>query len=244
VKYVIKVLLVQAVLIFSLAFYPLLLHAQDTSDDEAVKILQFALEKQYYKTMQADVVTELKAGEKKVIQEYRYVVKRPDKIKMQITKPYLQTTILSEGIITMKMMDGKIVKKSLSEIPGAANISMEQTVNTKSLEEEYIISKDKEYVENGMTYDDIKFKAKSNKTVPDNMMKIEKKTGKIVETKIFDKTGNIVSDTINEKIENINGINVPTIINNMVGKSIVRVIYNNLKIDEEINDYEFKLEQR
>lgn len=238
-KYIIRVLLVQAVLIFSLAFYPLLLHAQDT---EAEQILQLALEKQDYQTMQADVVTEMgiKTSSKKMTQEYHYLVKKPDKIKMQMTKPYLQTIVLSEGIMTMKMMDGTISKKSILDLAGAANIETQKATNIKEMEDKYNISKSGEYTENGAAYMEIKLKSKNSDILPDNAMKIEKGTGKIVEVKMFDKTGNVMSDSVNKTVENIGGINVPVEINNTTGISVVNILYKNVKINEKISDDEFE----
>ena len=215
--------------------------------DEAEDILTLALEKQNYQTLQADVTVEttMEGSNQKMIQEYKYIVKKPDKVKMDISKPFKQTMVMSEGVVSIKMPDGKVIRQKQSELPGVADMNLQQLQTIEGMKAKYQIARIKEYGKDGKTYVEIKLAPKSKGLLPGMIMVIEKSTGKIVENKVIDNSENIISETLYEKIINVNNIYVPveikTILKFNQKEYLTKIKYINTKINTEITGSFFKL---
>jgi len=235
--------------IFSILFlivFPFITYA-----DEAEEILAFALEKQNYQTLQAEVIVEttMEGSPQKMVQEYKYIVKKPDKVKMEITKPFKQTMAMSDGVMSMKMADGKITRQKTNEIPGMGNMNLQSMQTIEGMKEKYVIAKKKEYNKNGKGYVDIELKPKEKGILPQMIMVIEKGTGKVTGSKVLDEKGDVIMESENERIEEIAGIYVPVEIKSVskakIGekeiKMTTRMSYKNVKINEKIKEKEFEV---
>jgi outer membrane lipoprotein-sorting protein len=219
--------------------------------DEAEEILAFALEKQNYQTLQAEVIVEttIEGSPQKMVQEYKYIVKKPDKVKMEITKPFKQTMAMSDGVMSMKMPDGKITRQKTNEIPGMGNMNLQSMQTIEGMKEKYVIAKKKEYSKDGKGYVEIELKPKEKGILPQMIMVIEKGTGKVTGSRVLDEKGNVIMESENERIEEIAGIYVPIEIRSIskakMGekeiKMTTRMRYENVKVNEKIKEKEFEV---
>lgn len=236
----------KAILILTLLVIPIVAYA-----DEAEDILAFALEKQNYQTLQAEVIVEttMEGSQQKMVQEYKYIVKKPDKVKMEITKPFKQTMAMSDGVMSMKMADGKITRQKTNELPGMGNMNLQSMQTIEGMKEKYLIAKKKEYNKDGKGYVDIELKPKEKGILPQMIMEIEKGTGKVTGSKVLDEKGNVIMESENERIEEIAGIYVPVEIRSVsktkIGekeiKMITRMRYENVKVNKEILNKNFEI---
>ena len=219
--------------------------------DEAEEILASALEKQNYQTLQAEVIVEttIEGSQQKMVQEYKYIVKKPDKVKMEITKPFKQTMAMSDGVMSMKMPDGKITRQKTNEIPGMGNMNLQSMQTMEGMKEKYVIAKKKEYSKDGKGYVEIELKPKEKGILPQMIMVIEKGTGKVTGSKVLDEKGNVIMESDNERIEEIAGIYVPVEIRSIskarIGekeiKMTTRMRYENVKVNEKILSKNFEI---
>jgi outer membrane lipoprotein-sorting protein len=222
-----------------------------TLADEEEEILASALEKQNYQTLQAEVIVEttMEGSQQKMVQEYKYIVKKPDKVKMEITKPFKQTMAMSDGVMSMKMPDGKITRQKTNEIPGMGNMNLQSMQTMEGMKEKYVIAKKKEYSKDGKGYVEIELKPKEKGILPQMIMVIEKGTGKVTGSKVLDEKGNVIMESENESIEEIAGIFIPVEIRSVskakIGekeiKMITRMRYENVKVNEKIKEKEFEV---
>lgn len=209
-------------------------------------ILASALQKGSFETLSSNIKMEITSSNsiKSFIEEYQYEVKKPDKIIINVYKPYKQTIVICKGQITIKNIDGSIVKQAVSSNNSNINSLIQNFSSIEGIKNDYNIINKNEYTENGENLIDIELVPINPGNVFKFIFSIDKDSFMIIHSKILDNNDKVITYDTNETITKINSVYLPTkFYCETYGKNTIKTtfIYSDTIVNGEIDDSEFTI---
>ena len=189
------------------------------------------------------IVTEIPGMQQSMEQEGKYYYKAPDRIRIDITAPSEQTTVIVGSTMTVKIAD-KINTVDLTKFPGMENMSFQGISSIEKWREQYAFA---------ITGTDqgiytLEMKPKGENFLYSKMdMDIEYEKGVVKETRLYDKDGKLQTKMSYEEYVSV-GDNVwyqtklITQTDTPQGKARTETAYAEIEVNQGISDEEFRLE--